>query len=411
VVLLLLGPVLVFASIQTSVPQDVPSVLVRAEKLYYDAQFEETIRMLSPLDTTLRSQPAPQDEKIQAKLLLALAYIGKNEKVKAKSLFKEVSALDANFFLSSEKYSSDVLALFEEAMAENRDTACRQICERANNSLDAQDIPAVLKLLETSHDTCMCLTAAAMDAAEFTYTEGVKSYDENDFPDALIKFHTALKLRPNHELARRYVDFTEEKIRLAADAAVLEWRKNIDGRQFALAAAKYRQIKGGNLEGVANAQLHEIQVGYRDLLSQSIESWKQACEDGNSPAMRNLWTKVMEIVADRDLAEEFLDEMKCPTKFCMWADSAAVMDHLNNRVDPVISPDLRRVVEKSAPTTVYAHVRIDEAGNVDVLETQGIHPGIREAVRIAVGQWKFSAPNNDNAQDCVEAIVPVVIPR
>jgi hypothetical protein len=249
-----------------------------------------------------------------------------------------------------------------------------------NRSLDAQDIGAVLEQVAKPEQSCTCLQAAAMDAAELSYTEGIKSYEENSFAEALVKFRTALKLHPDHQLATRYLEFTEAKIRLNADAAVLEWRKNIEGRQFTIAAANYRQLQRSNVEGIADSQLHQIEEGYRDLLSQPLESWKRACQDGDSAAMRNLFTKAMDLVADPDLAQVFLAEMKCPTKFCMWTDTTTIMARLSNRVEPVIAPDLRRT---TAPTTVYAQVRIDENGNVAVVETQGNNPRVREAVRIS----------------------------
>jgi hypothetical protein len=299
------------------------------------------------------------------------------------------------------------MALFDEAKEEHRAGACRQMCERANRSLDAQDTADVLRLLETSGETCGCLKAAAMDAAELSYTEGVKSFDENAFSEALLKLRTALKLRPDHDLAGRYLEFTEAKLRLNADAALLEWRRNIDARQFAAATGTYRQLERSNVEGIASAQLSQIQEGYRQLLSQSITDWKRACQDGDSTAMRLIWARAIELIPDRDLAESVLGDMKCASKFCQWADTSTVMPRLTSRIEPIVSPALRRSI--SGSTTVYAHVRIDETGNVAVLETQGVHPGIRDAVRSAVEQWKFSP--NSGRQECVETILPVLIQR
>lgn len=396
---------------QTLAQADVANALNRAERLYYDAQFEETIAVLNPIDASLQPQPALLDEKVRIKVLLALAYIGLNENGKAKSLFKEVSELDANFSLSSEKFSANVIALFDEAKAEQTEDSCRQICQSVNRSLDAHDLAAVLEYVKTGPDDCTCLRAAALDAAELAYTEGVKSFQENDFGDSLLKFRTASELNPEHELARQYLEFTTAKLRLIADATLLEWRKNIDARQFALAVVNYRQLQSSNLEGIANSQLNQMRTAYRELLSRSIEGWKRACDDGDSTAMRNLWTQAMDVLPDRDLAETILDEMKCAKKFCLWTDATAAMTHLITRVEPAIPAAVRRAVEASAPTTVYAHVRIDENGDVDVIETQGIHAGLRDAVRTAVEQWKFAPAGKDNPQRCEETILPVVIPR
>src|SRR6478609_10738128 len=84
-------------SSQTLAQEDVAAALDRAERLYYDAQFEQTITLLSPVEASLESQSALLDEKVRVKVLLALAYIGLNDTAKAKALFKDVSGLDPNF--------------------------------------------------------------------------------------------------------------------------------------------------------------------------------------------------------------------------------------------------------------------------------------------------------------------------
>jgi hypothetical protein len=152
--LLLIWSMIVAGWVQTPAPQDVAAILANAEKLYYDANFEGAISVLTPLDTALESQAASPAERISVKVLLALAYIGRNEHGRAKSFFKEVSALDPQFLLPPEKFSSNVMALFDEAKEEHREGTCRQICERANRSLDVQNTAEVLQLLETSDDTC-----------------------------------------------------------------------------------------------------------------------------------------------------------------------------------------------------------------------------------------------------------------
>ena len=399
------------ASSQTLTPNDVATMVGRAEKLYYDAHFEETISVLGPLDVSLRSQPRLQDEKIRVKVLLALAYIGINDNVRAKSLFKEVAGLDADFSLSPERFSENVVALFDEAKAEGLQDGCRQICQRVNRSLDTHDLAAVLDYVKTGSDNCTCLKAAALDAAELAYGDGAQSFREDDFSDALVKFRKALELNPDHELSRQFLELTRIKLRLTADAIFLEWRKNVDARQFALAVDDYRKLQALNLEGTTNPQLNQMQTAYRALLSESIEGWKQACQNGDSITMRNLWAKAAEVIPARDLAERILSEMKCEKKFCSWTDTTAAMPHVVNRVEPALPAELRRSIAASLPTTVYAHVRIDETGSVEVIETQGINAGLREAIRNTVEQWKFAPAEYDKPQRCTETIIPVVIPR
>lgn len=390
---------------------DVANTLARAEKLYYDAQFQDTISVLAPLDVSLQSEPGLQDEKIRVKVLLALAYIGTNDKARAKSLFKEVAGLDADFSLSPEKFSDNVVALFDEAKAEQRADGCRQICQTVNRSLDTRDLAAVLDHVKAGSDTCTCLNAAALDAAELAYSDGAQNFREDDFADALVKFRQALEFNPEHQLSRQYLEFTRIKLRLITDATFLEWRKNVDARQFGLAVNDYRKLQALNLEGMTDAQLSQMQTAYRQLLSESIEGWKRACQEGDAITMRNLWAKAIEVLPDHELAETILIDMKCEKKFCSWTDPTAAMSHVVNRVEPVLPAEVRRSIAASLPTTVYAHVRIDETGNVEVVETQGINAGLRDTIRNAVEQWKFAPAVYGEPHQCTETIIPVVIPR
>src|SRR5262249_53569907 len=158
-----------------------------------------------------------------------------------------------------------------------------------------------------------------------------------------------------------------------------EWRKNIDAHQFGLAVADYHKLQALNLEGIANPQINQMQSTYRELLSQSIEGWKRACQDGDSITMRNLWSKTVEVLPDPELAETILRDMKCEKKFCSWTDTTAAMTVVT-RTEPAVPAGVLRSITASLPTTVYAHVRIDENGGVQVLETQGINAGLRDAV-------------------------------
>jgi outer membrane biosynthesis protein TonB len=53
--------------------------------------------------------------------------------------------------------------------------------------------------------------------------------------------------------------------------------------------------------------------------------------------------------------------------------------------------------------------RIDEKGDVAVLETQGENTLFNEAVRRAVEHWKFTPIIDENGARCVETDIPLVI--
>ena len=73
----ILGAFALITSLQVAAPQDdVNSALARAEQLYYEAQFRESIDLLLPIDAALGSQAEGLQDKIRVKLQLALAHIG-----------------------------------------------------------------------------------------------------------------------------------------------------------------------------------------------------------------------------------------------------------------------------------------------------------------------------------------------
>jgi hypothetical protein len=53
--------------------------------------------------------------------------------------------------------------------------------------------------------------------------------------------------------------------------------------------------------------------------------------------------------------------------------------------------------------------RIDENGDVTVLDTQGFSPMLNDAVRNAVQRWKFSPVLDDKGPRCAEVDIPVII--
>ena len=64
---LLYGRFVSVGSSQTLAQPDIAAALTRAERLYYDAQFEQTITLLSPIDASIQSQSL-LDEKIRVKV-------------------------------------------------------------------------------------------------------------------------------------------------------------------------------------------------------------------------------------------------------------------------------------------------------------------------------------------------------
>ena len=76
---------------------EVEEALAKAEALYFEAQFAESIKVLAQVDEALRSQPQRRQERINVKLQLALAHVGLNDPQKAKSFLNDLYAIDLDY--------------------------------------------------------------------------------------------------------------------------------------------------------------------------------------------------------------------------------------------------------------------------------------------------------------------------
>ena len=108
--------------------EDIEGTLNRAQALYYEARFKDSVDLLLPLDATLRQRPERIKQSIGVKLQLALGYIGQNQIAEAKSVFQEVCMLDSSYALDSSQFAPKVLALFDDARAEQKKANCDAFC-------------------------------------------------------------------------------------------------------------------------------------------------------------------------------------------------------------------------------------------------------------------------------------------
>src|SRR5688572_22723795 len=103
---------------QSAIPrQDIDTALARAEALYFEARFRESLEAIMPLDVALQQEPQRFEDRIRVKLQMALAHVGLNETADAKARFMEVCALDSSFSLNPDLFASKVITLFEDAKA------------------------------------------------------------------------------------------------------------------------------------------------------------------------------------------------------------------------------------------------------------------------------------------------------
>ncbi len=379
--------------------------LARAQMLYFAARFRESIDLLLPLDSALRSETNRTQEKINVKLQLALAHIGLTETSQAKTRFAELLALDPDYSLDPQSFSDKVVSLFEEAKEEHFAANCQTICTEADRFLDNGDVQALVAAIESAGTDCACLQATTLDAADHFYQEGAEAYKQDDFSGALENFRAALKLNPEHKLAATSIELTHGKLRLAADRLLLEWRANFDARAFGLAAAVYHRLESFNIEGSAMQPMDQMQVQYRQSLSGLVETSKRACAAGDAVTMENLRRQAAELLPDPAIGQDLLTQMTtCIKKNCLQMSAQLALVRLKTRVNPQIPNGFT-----SGSMNVRVKTRIDEKGNVTAGEVLGGNPVIRSAVQKAVEQWKFLPAIVESQPRCVETEIPIVI--
>src|SRR5688572_12285099 len=177
--------------------EDFENTLTRAQTLYYEARFKDSVELLLPVDAMLRDQPDHVSRRVRVKLQLALGYIGQNQNAQAKSVFQEVCALDAAYSLDSSQFSPKVLALFNDAKAEQKKVRCDAFCEEVGKYSRSANVQELLRLAREVAPDCTCEAVAG--AADLLYTQGVEAYKREDYAQATEKFRAALKFRPQHD--------------------------------------------------------------------------------------------------------------------------------------------------------------------------------------------------------------------
>jgi tetratricopeptide (TPR) repeat protein len=306
---LLLFLLLSAESIAYSQPEDeVDETLARAETLYYEAAFKEAIQLLLRVDGLLHADSGRLKEKISVRLHLALAHIGLNENAEAKSFLLELYALDADYQLDPRLFPPKMLALAEEAKTEQNEIRCEKIGGDAHRELESHNVTALANLIVSTKSNCPQLDAIKPDAADLLYETGVELYKRGELSDALRKFRTAVELSPTHELALQYIELARGKLQLFADQLFLEWQQSFEAREFTLASAEYHQLISFD-EARNNPMLNRMRAEYRKALSTLLESWKQACSNGDAATMDTIRRQVSELLPEPSIGEDILAQM------------------------------------------------------------------------------------------------------
>jgi Periplasmic protein TonB, links inner and outer membranes len=399
-------------SIQLSGPaaqqDEVKDALAHAEALYYEARFKDSIQLLTRVDELLRGKTDRPQDRINAKVQLALAYIGLNDNEQAKAFFREVYSLDPNYVIDTSQFSPKIISLANEARADAGELRCVSAREDARKKLDAGNAMGVMAVIGSMKSQCKDLAAFEPATADLLYRSGLESYKRADYRDAVQKFKSATTLDPKHELAGQYYELTQSKLQVKTDQLLIAWRRDYEARQLTQAAADYRIIKAST-DG-SNAQaMAEIQTEYRRALTELVETWNRTCATGSEATMNGIKTLIAELLPEPSFGEDIRGRMTTCSRSsgCMQAGAALALTRLKTKVNPEISPTLRSFLRE--PQTVRVKTKIDETGNVVMAEAVGTNPMLNNVVRNAVERWKFAPAIDANGPRCVETEIPIIV--
>src|SRR5262245_49858334 len=144
---------------------EVSDALSHASALYYEARFKESIDLLLRVDDVLRQSTRVQD-KINVQLQLAIAYVGLNDMVQAKSRFGALFALKPDYVLDAQQFSPKVLSLADEAKAEQNELRARAACDETLRQLNNGNLTVSPEQFGAMKPKCAGLAAAASKAAD-----------------------------------------------------------------------------------------------------------------------------------------------------------------------------------------------------------------------------------------------------
>jgi tetratricopeptide (TPR) repeat protein len=407
-----ISAVLLFLSLAAAavaMPADeITDALSRAESLYFEAKFKDAIQVLQQADDMLKPRTDRAPDKINVKLQLALAHIGLNESALAKVALREVYAIDPEYRLDPQQFPPKVIALADEAKAEQNETRCQVIRGDSRKFLDSGNPVAALNLTQSMKSKCSGLDTMEPEIAELFYKAGIEAYKAGQYSGALEKFRLALRLAPKHDLAAQYYDLTQGKLQINADRTLLEWRQNLETHNLRQAAARYEQMKTSK-DAPSPQMLEQMRTEYRSALGSLIDLWNRSCATGDAATMESIPQQLPDRLADPSLGEDLLAQMKpCVKKGCMPITMQLALARLKVQVNPVLTPALQDIARRSA-TLVHVKSRIDEKGDVTVLDAQGSSPMMNDAVRAAVERWKFSPVMDDKGARCADVDIPVSI--
>jgi tetratricopeptide (TPR) repeat protein len=396
------------ATLRAQGQDEVTDALDHARALYYEANFDESIQLLSRVDDVLRPRTDRLPDKINVKLQLALAYIGLNNNERASSFLREVYALDPDYKMDPQQFSPKVIALADEAKAAQEAVRCQTVRDNAHRQLESKSLAPLMSTLDSMKPKCTGLTELEAPAAELFYKAGLESYRAGNFADALQKFRSATRLAPQHELANQYVELTQSKLEVTTDRLAMSWQRNFAAKEYRLAADDFNQLKSFS-DSASVEMRNQARTEYRRLVSELVETSNKACAKNDTATVAAIRDQIAEILPDPSIGEDILAQMaSCTRRECLNMVSTLMLPRLKVKVDPEIPAGLQAFLRQT-PLTIKVQTRIDEKGDVVAKEATGGNPALQQAIRAAVAQWKFTPVLDQNGPRCVETELPIVI--
>jgi tetratricopeptide (TPR) repeat protein len=380
-------------------PPDEPrEMLAQAEQLYEAAEFAKSVDLLKRADDLLQKEPAPLEEKASIKLQLALGYIGLNDNDLAKSYFLELYRIDPDHRLDADNLAPKVIALADEARAEQKAQKCRTVLDEAQNQLQSGNSDAVVKLIYSNRAQCPAVNTLASKTAALVLKEAQDLLRKSQMADALKNFRKALDLDPENEMAQQYVELTESKIEITVERTLIAWRRNFNSGDYAQAAHDYQQLAGAG----DTKTLEDIRQEYRQALSNIAESWGRACSAGDTATMDKLRSRSSALLPEPEFGQDILATMQsCAPTGCLQMETAFAMVRLVERVDPKFPYSLLSRAN-NLDSMIRVKARIDVNGNVSSGDIQGGDGLLYSGIRAAVNQWKFKPAMTQQGARCVD---------
>jgi len=409
-------------------PDEVKDALSHAEALYYAARFNDSIGLLTRVDDVLKTQPARQQERIETKLRLALAHIGLNDTVQARSDFMALFAMNPDYALDAQQFSPKVISVATDAKTDQAKARCITAQTDARGFMESGQTTALFDLLRSATPKCPGLAALTPEAAETFFKAGLASYKRGEFSNALSSFESALTLSPEHELALQYADLTRSKLQLEQDQVVVQWQRDFDAHRFDAAKADYGRIIAANGNSATTAHVNEE---YRKALTDLVDNWNRSCGHSDAATMNALRGQISALPPVPSFGDDIrarmtaCEETKQPAApvvvqtpppapvakpvGCIEMQSQLALTRLKTRVDPVITSELRVYLKNNSEATVRAKARISESGDVTVTGMPEGNPILTNVIRNAVAQWKFMPVRDVSGPRCVDTEFPILL--